>query len=92
MAFPNDDRAIKARSASLAGGFSVNEVTRYNDETILECEKSNEQTSNPVQIEQEVQKSPSPWLLPSKFADLQWFTRLRMSDRNGPLRLRNLMN
>ena len=57
MAFPNDDSAIIARSALLAGGFSENEVTRHNkDEVIRECEKSNEQASNPVQIGQDVAK------------------------------------
>ena len=57
MAFPDDDGSIQARSALLAGGFSENEVTRYpKDEVIRECEKGKEQTSNPVQIGQDVAK------------------------------------
>lgn len=57
MAFANDDIAVIARAALLAGGFSEEEVTRYNkDDVIRECEKSNGQASNPVQIGQEVAK------------------------------------
>jgi hypothetical protein len=57
MAFPNNDSAELARGALLAGGFSENDVTRYTkDDVIAECEKSNEQASNPVQIGQDVAK------------------------------------
>jgi hypothetical protein len=55
MAFPDDDSSILARSALLAGGFSENEVARYTKgEVIRECEKSKGQTSNPMQIGQDV--------------------------------------
>lgn len=57
MAFPNDDSAEMARGALLAGGFAENEVSRYDkDDVILECERTNEQVSNPVQIGQDVAK------------------------------------
>jgi hypothetical protein len=57
MAFPNDDTAVIARGALIAGGFSEKEVTQYKkDDVIRECEKSNEQAANPVQIGQDVAK------------------------------------
>jgi hypothetical protein len=57
MAFANDDGAEMARGALLAGGFAENEVSRYDKgDVILECERSNEQVSNPVQIGQDVAK------------------------------------
>ena len=58
MAFSSDNSAEMARAALLAGGFGENEVTRYtNEEVIAECEKSNEQAANPVQIGQDVAKT-----------------------------------
>jgi hypothetical protein len=57
MAFPNDQSAERAKDALRVGGFDEKDVTRYNkDDVILECEKSNEQNSNPVQIGQDVAK------------------------------------
>jgi hypothetical protein len=57
MAFPSDASAVNARGALIAGGFRENEVTQYNkDDVIRECEESNEQTANPVQIGQDVAK------------------------------------
>jgi hypothetical protein len=57
MAFANDDGAEMARGALLAAEFPEDEVSRYDkDDVILECERSNEQVSNPVQIGQDVAK------------------------------------
>jgi hypothetical protein len=57
MAFANGKSAEMAQLALLAGGFSRDEVTRYNKEDVIrECERSNEQASNPVQIGQDVSK------------------------------------
>ena len=57
MAFPDDDRAEKARAALIAGGFNENEVTRFTPaEVIAEAEKSEEQAISPIQIGQEVAK------------------------------------
>jgi hypothetical protein len=57
MAFVSDDRAARARKALLAGGFSEDDVTPFSSHEIIEeCEESNEQVSNPVQIGQDVAK------------------------------------
>lgn len=57
MAFPDDKNAEMARAALLAGGFSEDEVTRYNSaDVIRESERSNEQAANPLQIGQDVAK------------------------------------
>lgn len=57
MALANDESAKMAQEALLAAGFSDNDVTLYNKaDVIRECEKSNEQASNPVQIGQDVAK------------------------------------
>lgn len=57
MAFTNDESAGMARKPLLAGGFSEDDVRRYNkDEVIRECEKSREQASNPVPLGQGVAK------------------------------------
>lgn len=57
MAFPNNDCAVMARAALLAEGFSENEVTRYTKEdVILECQKSNEHATDPLQIGQDAAK------------------------------------
>jgi hypothetical protein len=57
MAFPSIDSAVIARGALIAGVFSENEITQYNkDDVIRECEKSSEQTANPMQIGQGVAK------------------------------------
>jgi hypothetical protein len=57
MAFADNDSAELAREALLAGGFGENDVTRYTkNDVIEECEKSNEQAANPVQIGQDVAK------------------------------------
>lgn len=57
MAFADDESARMAREALLAGGFNEGDVTRYNkNDVIVECERSNEQASNPVQIGQDVAK------------------------------------
>jgi hypothetical protein len=57
MAFVNEKNTENARQALLDGGFSETDITRYNKEDVIrECEKSNEQAGNPVQIGQEVAK------------------------------------
>ena len=57
MAFADDESARMAREALLAGGFSEGDVTRYSkNDVIVECERSNEQASNPLQIGQDVAK------------------------------------
>ena len=57
MAFADNDCAELAREALLAGGFGENDVTRYTkDDVTEECEKSNGQAANPVQIGQDVAK------------------------------------
>jgi len=58
MAFPDDERAGRARAALIAGGFSEGEVTQYDkNEVIVESEKSLKQETNPVQIGQDVAKA-----------------------------------
>jgi hypothetical protein len=55
MVFANNESSELAREALLAGGFSKNDVSRYTkDEVIAECEESNKQVSNPVQIGEDV--------------------------------------
>src|ERR1700691_4291809 len=57
MAFANDKSTEMARRALLAGGFSKDEVATYKkDDVIRECKRSSEQTSNPLQIGQDVAK------------------------------------
>ena len=58
MAFPDDERAGRARAALIAGGFSEGEVTQYDkNEVIVESEKSLKQETNPIQIGQDVAKA-----------------------------------
>jgi hypothetical protein len=46
-----------ARAALLAEGFNESEVTRYTkEEVILECERSNEHATDPLQMGQDVAK------------------------------------
>ncbi len=57
MAFANDESAKMAREALIAGGFSETDAMRFSsDDVMLECERSNEQVSNPLQIGQDVAK------------------------------------
>jgi hypothetical protein len=57
MAFANDGDAIKAQQALLKGGFSADDVTRYNkDEVLSEFEESDEEAESPLQIGQDVAK------------------------------------
>jgi hypothetical protein len=57
MAFGNDKSAEMAQRALLAGGFSENDVTRYNKEDVIqECERSMEHASNAAQIGQDAAK------------------------------------
>ena len=57
MAFPDDERAGRARAALIVEGFSEGEVTQYDkNDVIAESEKSLKQEPNPVQIGQDVAK------------------------------------
>jgi hypothetical protein len=57
MAFANSDCTAMARAALLAEGFNESEVTRYTKEdVILECEKSSEHATDPLQMGQDVAK------------------------------------
>jgi len=57
MVFTDDASAEKARQALLENGFNENEVTHYNRyEVTNEFEVSEEHTSEPLQIGQEVDK------------------------------------
>jgi hypothetical protein len=57
MAFPDDERAEKARAALVVAGFAESDVTRFTaSEVIAEGRKSEEQAVSPIQIGQEVAK------------------------------------
>lgn len=57
MAFATDDDAKKAQQALLDGGFTQGDVTHYNSHEVMsEFEQSEEQSTSPVQIGQDVAK------------------------------------
>jgi len=57
MAFATDDDAKKAQKALLDGGFSQQDVTHYNShEVMTEFKQSEEQSTSPMQIGQDVAK------------------------------------
>lgn len=57
MVFGNDGDAERARQSLLDNGFSAEDVTHYsNNEVTAELEKSEEHSSDPVQIGQEMAK------------------------------------
>lgn len=58
MAFATDDEAKKAQQALLDGGFSQDDVTHYNSHEVMsEFKQSEEQSTSPVQLGQDVAKT-----------------------------------